>query len=173
MIFFYFLFFFLKCKNAEIATVTCPTAINLQVIELYQLSVSCGEQLAFVLQLLQSSPNLCKLNIVALNVLCSCDITTGTRLLEDPNSYIIKQDLKILNTIMIDGLGGCTLEMLFVKMLLSKSPALERVVVDTDTSEDVNSLRELLRFPCASPKAQIVCRENDGSLFELFENEWF
>ncbi|XP_031122491.1 F-box/FBD/LRR-repeat protein At1g13570-like [Ipomoea triloba] len=55
----------LPCKNPEIATMTFPTAINLQVIELYELNVSCGEKLAFVLQLLQHSPNLCELKITA------------------------------------------------------------------------------------------------------------
>ncbi|XP_019153433.1 PREDICTED: uncharacterized protein LOC109149892 [Ipomoea nil] len=54
-----------KCKNAGIATTTFPTAINLRVIELYELSFSCGEKLAFVLQLLQHSPNLCELKITA------------------------------------------------------------------------------------------------------------
>ncbi|XP_019150402.1 PREDICTED: F-box/FBD/LRR-repeat protein At1g13570-like [Ipomoea nil] len=171
---------FLPCKDAEIATVTFPTTINLQVIELYDLSVSCGEQLAFVLKLLQNSPNLCQLKIGALNCQCSCDITTGTRLLEEPNSCIIKQHLKILNTIIIVGFSGFTLEMLFVKMLLSKSPTLERVVImehgDTDiedASEDVNSWRkELLCFSHASPKAHLVCTENDDSVLELFDYLW-
>ncbi|XP_019150026.1 PREDICTED: F-box/FBD/LRR-repeat protein At1g13570-like [Ipomoea nil] len=172
---------FLLCKDAEIATVTFPTAINLQVIELYDLSVSCAAQFAFVLQLLQNSPNLCQLKIMALDCLCSCDLTMGTRLLEEQYSCIIKQDLKILNTIIIVGFSGVTLEMLFVKMLLSKSPTLERVAimeyVDTDiedTSEDVNSWRkELLCFPRASPEAQLVCGEIDDSVFELFDYMWF
>ncbi|XP_019150446.1 PREDICTED: F-box/FBD/LRR-repeat protein At1g13570-like isoform X2 [Ipomoea nil] len=172
----------LPCKDAEIATVTFPTAINLRVIELYDLSVACAEQLAFVLQLLQHSPNLCELKITALNA-CMCDITTGTRLLEDPNSCILKQDLKILNTVMIEGFSGSIPEKLFVKMLLSKSPALERFLimeyVDIDTSEAEfssyisESLKELLRFPRASPKAQIVCVEHDDTVIGLFDYIWF
>ncbi|XP_019159682.1 PREDICTED: F-box/FBD/LRR-repeat protein At1g13570-like [Ipomoea nil] len=129
----------------EIDTVTFPTAINLQVIELYNLNVSCQERLALVLQLLQHSPNLCELKIT----LADGD---GT-------------DLKILNTIMIDWFSGSTPEKLFVKMLLLKSPALERVLIqegeDIETSVAFKSLRELLRFPRASPKAQIVCMEYD------------
>ncbi|XP_019149951.1 PREDICTED: F-box/FBD/LRR-repeat protein At1g13570-like [Ipomoea nil] len=168
----------LQCKNAEIATVTFPTAINLQVIELYDLSVSCQEQLAFVLQLLQHSPNLCELKITLANGDGLCDITMATRLLEDPNGCIVKQDLKILNTIMIDWFSGSTLEKLFVKMLLLKSPALERVLIqeydDIDTSIAVKSLRELLRFPRASRKAQIVCMECDNSEeSKLFDYIWF
>ncbi|XP_031117014.1 F-box/FBD/LRR-repeat protein At1g13570-like [Ipomoea triloba] len=162
------------CKNAEIARVTLPTAINLKTIDLYELNVSCPEQLAFALQLVQNSPTLCALRILAFNSLCCCDITMGTRLMEDPNSCIIKQDLKILDTIMISGLGGSTLEMLFVKMLLSKSPALKILnimVCADDNSEDVNShLRELLLFPRASPKAQIFCLEQKHKLF-LLNNE--
>ncbi|XP_019150451.1 PREDICTED: F-box/FBD/LRR-repeat protein At1g13570-like isoform X2 [Ipomoea nil] len=157
-----------KCDNAVIATVTFPTAINLQVIELHALSLSCQEHLAFVLQLLQHSPNLCELKITPEDAddICFCeDITMATRLLEDPNGCIVKQDLKILNTIMIDRFSGSTLEKLFVKMFLLKSPALERVLIMEyeyiDTS--VKSLRELLRFPRASPKAQIVCMKCDNN----------
>ncbi|XP_031123454.1 F-box/FBD/LRR-repeat protein At1g13570-like isoform X2 [Ipomoea triloba] len=168
----------LLCKNAEIATVTFPTAINLPVIELYDLSVSCQEQLTFVLQLLQHSPNLCELKIGVADDQCLCDISMATRLLEDPNGCIVKQDLKILNTIMIDRFCGSEPEKLFVKMLLLKSPALERVLIleydDIDTSVAVKSLRELLRFPRTSPKAQIVCMECDDSDESLlFDYRWF
>ncbi|XP_019174285.1 PREDICTED: uncharacterized protein LOC109169853 [Ipomoea nil] len=55
-------------------------------------------------------------------------IEAASRLLKDPESCIISQDLKMLKTIKIDMYCGSTVEMLFVKMLLSKSPILERVV---------------------------------------------
>ncbi|XP_019150425.1 PREDICTED: F-box/FBD/LRR-repeat protein At1g13570-like isoform X2 [Ipomoea nil] len=166
----------LPCKNAGIATTTFPTAINLRVIELYELSFSCGEKLAFVLQLLQHSPNLCELKMTASDN-CMCEITTGTRLLDDPNSCILKQDLKILNTVMIEGFSGSIPEKLFVKVLLLKSPALERFLImeyaDIDTSEAVKSLRELLHFPRASLKARIVCVEHDDTVSGLFNYIWF
>ncbi|XP_019150405.1 PREDICTED: F-box/FBD/LRR-repeat protein At1g51370-like [Ipomoea nil] len=167
----------LPCKSAEIATVTFPTAINLQVIELYDLSIACQERLAFVMQL-QHSPNLCELKIGLTDGLCSCeDITMSTRLLEDPNGCIVKCDLKILNTIMIEWFSGSTPEKLFVKMLLLKSPALERVFIkechDIGTSVAVKSLRELLRFSRASPKAQIVCMDCDDPEESGFDHRWF
>ncbi|XP_031117013.1 F-box/FBD/LRR-repeat protein At1g13570-like [Ipomoea triloba] len=159
------------CKNAEIARVTLPTAINLKTINLYELNVSCPEQLAFALQLLQNSPTLCELKIWAFNDLCCCDITKGIRLMEDPNSCIIKQDLEILDTITIFEFRGSTLEMLFVKTLLSKSPTLRKVrmmVWAGDNSEYVNSrLRELLLFPRASPKAIIFCFERKHQSLSL------
>lgn len=71
----------------------------------------------------------------------------------------------MLKTIKIESFGGSTVEVeiLFVKMLLSISPALERVVIqeyyDMNTSMVVKILRELVRFPRASPNAQIVFLE--------------
>nr|GLL31334.1 F-box/FBD/LRR-repeat protein At1g13570-like [Ipomoea trifida] len=45
---------------------------------------------------------------------------------------------------------------------------------EKDTSEDVNSWRkELLCFPRSSPKAQLVCTENDDYLVGLFDYMWF
>ncbi|XP_019149956.1 PREDICTED: F-box/FBD/LRR-repeat protein At1g13570-like [Ipomoea nil] len=144
------------------------TAINLQVLRLYDLSFACGKELTVVMQLLQKCPNLCELGITANEAVCDRDIEAASRLLEDPDGCFIVQDLKMLNTIKIESFRGFTVETLFVKMLLSKSPALEEVVimecVDIDTSIAVKSLRELLRFPRASPKAQIVCMEHVYSM---------
>ncbi|XP_019149964.1 PREDICTED: uncharacterized protein LOC109146771 [Ipomoea nil] len=41
------------------------TAINLQVLGLYELSFGCEKQLTYAMQLLQKCPNLCELRIMA------------------------------------------------------------------------------------------------------------
>jgi len=94
------------------------------------------------------------------------DKEAGSRLLKDPESCIISKDLKMLKTIKIKMFCGYTVEMLLVKMLLSKSPTLERVVItESHYIEDgctvIKLLRELLCFPRASPKAQIVIKGKD------------
>ncbi|XP_031123517.1 uncharacterized protein LOC116026187 [Ipomoea triloba] len=141
------------------------TAINLQVLGLYELHFGCGKQLTAAMQLLQKCPNLCELGTTPYQEGSKLDKEAASRLFEDPNGCFIVQDLTMLNTIKIDSFWGSTTEMLFVKMLLSKSRALEKIVImessDIDTSIAVKSLRELLRFPRASTKAQIVCLEND------------
>ncbi|XP_031122490.1 F-box/FBD/LRR-repeat protein At1g13570-like [Ipomoea triloba] len=144
------------------------TAINLQVLGLYELRFRCAKQLTTAMQLLQKCPNVCELGITTYQEVSKFDEEAASRLLEDPDGCFIIQDLKMLNTIKIESFRGSTVEILFVKMLLSKSPALEKVVIMEscfiDTSVAVKSLRELLRFPRASPKAQIVCMEHKGAM---------
>ncbi|XP_031123402.1 F-box/FBD/LRR-repeat protein At1g13570-like [Ipomoea triloba] len=151
--------FLLWEEDVEVASF--PTAINLQVIKLDPFDFANEKQLRGVLQLLQKSPNLCELDI---NAACSDDdIAAPSRLLKDPDSCIINQDLKMLKTIKIEYFCGCTLEILFVKMLLLKSPILERIVITESYYRKngymvIKILRELLCFPRASPNAQIVIK---------------
>ncbi|XP_019150427.1 PREDICTED: F-box/FBD/LRR-repeat protein At1g13570-like isoform X2 [Ipomoea nil] len=145
-------------EDVEVASF--PTAINLQVIKLHSFDFANEKQLMGVLQLLQKSPNLCELDI---KECLDDDIEAFSRLLKDPDSCIINQDLKMLKTIKIEQFCGCAIEMLFVKMLLSKSPILERVIIMesyyiNDGYIVIKILRELLCFPRASPKAKIVIK---------------
>ncbi|XP_019175996.1 PREDICTED: F-box/FBD/LRR-repeat protein At1g13570-like [Ipomoea nil] len=172
----------LYLKDVEVASF--PTAINLQVIKLYSLEFAVEKELEVVLQLLQKSPNLCELHFTGAYLdddiedehmeaerleaarLKAARIEAASRLLKDPESCIISQDLKMLKTIEIGMFCGSTIEMLFVKMLLSKSPILERVVITEayhikDGCTVIKFLRELLCFPRASPKAQIVIKGKD------------
>ncbi|XP_019171957.1 PREDICTED: F-box/FBD/LRR-repeat protein At1g13570-like isoform X2 [Ipomoea nil] len=139
-----------------------PTATNLQVIKLYGLRFGCGKQLTVAMQLLQKCPNLCELGIMVMDEQSwGDDKEVASRLLEDPDGCFVIQELKMLNTIKIESFHESALIMLFMKMLLSKSPALERVVIlkpwDMNDSEVSEILRKLECFPRASPKAQIVC----------------
>ncbi|XP_031121040.1 F-box/FBD/LRR-repeat protein At1g13570-like [Ipomoea triloba] len=122
-----------------------PTAINLQVMKLYKLSFGCRKQLTVAMQLLQKCPYLCELGMMV----------------EEEGLSI---ELKMLNTIKIESFRESALIMLFMKMLLSKSPALERVVIlkhwDMNDPEMSKILRKLECFPHASPNAQIVCMGN-------------
>ncbi|XP_019150473.1 PREDICTED: F-box/FBD/LRR-repeat protein At1g13570-like isoform X1 [Ipomoea nil] len=167
----------LNWEDVEVASF--PTAINLQVIKLYSLKFANEKQLKGVLQLLQKSPNLCELDITGT---CSDDdiedehredndiedehLEAASRLLKGPESCIINQNLKMLKIIKIELFCGFTIEMLFVKMLLSKSPILERVVITEsyyikDSYTVIKFLKELVCFPRASPKAQIVIKGKD------------
>ncbi|XP_019150459.1 PREDICTED: F-box/FBD/LRR-repeat protein At1g13570-like isoform X3 [Ipomoea nil] len=127
------------------------------------------------------------LHLETIKVLCldhSCmligsqddDIEVILRLLKDPDSCIVNQDLKMLKTIKINRFRGSTTEMLFVKMLLSKSPKLESVVIQEyyfvhrQYNKVIKSQRELC-FPRASPKAQIIVLGNSmGSVCMQLRN---
>ncbi|XP_031123026.1 F-box/FBD/LRR-repeat protein At1g13570-like [Ipomoea triloba] len=140
-----------------------PTAINLQVMKLYDLDFGCRKQLAVALQLLQKCLNLCELHIIAYKSCWKDDKEDASRLLEEPNSGFVIQELKMLNTIKIESFREFSLEMLFMKMLLSKSPALERVVIVKSwgmNASEVKIQRKLECFPRASPNAQIFYAGN-------------
>ncbi|XP_031103571.1 uncharacterized protein LOC116007116 isoform X2 [Ipomoea triloba] len=141
-----------------------PTAMNLQVMKLYNLLVSCGKQLTVAMQLLKACPNLCELQIMADEISRKDNEEATSRLLEDPDGCFVIQEMKMLNTIKIEAFSDSALEMLFIKMLLSKSPALERVVIVRSEYPRPSKVRKIERklkcFPCASPNAQIICVDN-------------
>ncbi|XP_019188342.1 PREDICTED: F-box/FBD/LRR-repeat protein At1g13570-like [Ipomoea nil] len=134
-----------------------PIAINLQVIKLYSLDFASEKQFTDALQLLKNSPNLCELEIIA-----SYLVSDG---IPEDCGCIIDQDLKMFHTLKIEQFMGSKVQMFFVKMLLSKSPALEKVVIqginNLNPSMTLKISRELLRFPRASPKAEVVYMDNN------------
>jgi len=80
--------------------------------------------------------------------------------LEDPD---IIQELKMLNTIKIQSYHESAVKMLFIKMLLSKSPVLERFIVKFwgMNGPEVRKIQWKLEcFPRASSNAHIVCTDN-------------
>ncbi|XP_031121013.1 F-box/FBD/LRR-repeat protein At1g13570-like [Ipomoea triloba] len=96
------------------------------------------------------------------------DQENASRLLEDGNGCLFIQELHMLNSIKIEAFNHqSALEMLFMKTLLSKSPALERVVIVKSWHRNAFEMRkiqgEFERFPRASPNAQIVCIGNDSA----------
>ncbi|XP_031123435.1 F-box/LRR-repeat protein At1g55660-like [Ipomoea triloba] len=155
----------LKCMNVSMFS----TAINLRVLKLYELDFGCRRQLIVSMVLLQKCPNLCELRIMAHKLGWKDDMTmndAALRLLEDRNSCLYSQELHMLNTIKIEAFSHqSALEMLFMKTLLLKSPALERVVIVKSWRMNASEVRKIQRklecFPRASPNAQIVCTGND------------
>ncbi|XP_031123457.1 uncharacterized protein LOC116026142 [Ipomoea triloba] len=142
-----------------------PTAINLQVMKLYRLNFACRKQLAVAMLLLKKCPNLCELHILGADEIGPKDEReAASRLLEDPDNCVVIQKLKMLNTIKIVSYHSSALNMLFIIMLLSKSPALERFIVKFGcmNAPEVRKIQRMLeRIPRASSYAHIVCTDID------------
>ncbi|XP_019150438.1 PREDICTED: uncharacterized protein LOC109147247 [Ipomoea nil] len=149
-----------------------PTAINLRVLKLYGLHFDYWDHLLVFMQLLQKCPNLCELQILAVEFRGEDD-----NKLNDAASRheLFIQELQMLNTIKIEAFSDkSALEMLFMKTLLSKSRVLERVVILKSWHHMIYSgVRKLQRklecFPRASPNAQIVC---DGNYYAGMYEDW-
>ncbi|CAH9124123.1 unnamed protein product [Cuscuta epithymum] len=129
-----------------------PTAINLEEIKLEGFNIGFGKHLDFAVQLLKKSPKLSMLEI---------HITKGSKasdsgLLEDT----IEDDLRMLETVKLNGFRASEMELCLVKLLLSKSPALHHIVIraarSINDSLHFKAKKKLLNFPRASLKAQIV-----------------
>ncbi|XP_019150022.1 PREDICTED: F-box/FBD/LRR-repeat protein At1g13570-like isoform X1 [Ipomoea nil] len=155
-----------------------PTAINLQVMKLHELNIDCREELAVAMQLLKRCPNLCELHILAQEFGSKDYKEAASRLLEDPDSCFVSNELRMLNTIKIESKCASALQMLFIKMLLSKSPALERFVLkfwDMNALEVRKIQRKLECFPRASSNAHyIVFTDNDNDSMGMdYWQHWF
>ncbi|CAH9119650.1 unnamed protein product [Cuscuta europaea] len=136
----------------EVASAAFPIAINLEEIKLDGFNFAFGKHILFAVQLLKKSPNLLVLEINIQEGFEAVD----SELLEDT----IEDDLRTLETLMLNGFGSSEVEVCLVKLLLAKSPALHHVVIHA--AQSINDLRhfeatkKLLNYPRASSKAQIV-----------------
>ncbi|CAH9148747.1 unnamed protein product [Cuscuta epithymum] len=70
------------------------------------------------------------------------------------------QDLGMLKTVKMESFLASRQEVLFVKAILSNSPVLEKLVIMESAFIDAKIERQVLCFPRASPKAQVVYLKN-------------
>ncbi|XP_031121088.1 F-box/FBD/LRR-repeat protein At1g13570-like [Ipomoea triloba] len=69
---------------------------------------------------------------------------TARTLMRDSDDCFINQDFEMLKTIKIESFSGSILEMHFVKALLSKSPALEKIVIQESADIDATITPSLI-----------------------------
>ncbi|VFQ95338.1 unnamed protein product [Cuscuta campestris] len=114
------------------------------------------------LLLLKRFPNLLVLRIVLGDKPCSTTHAreAAPRMLEDPSGWFDDQDLCKLAIVLVETFSASRQEMLFMKAILSSSPALDKFVIKESSNIDASVAfkfpRELLSFRRASPKAQII-----------------
>ncbi|CAH9082561.1 unnamed protein product [Cuscuta epithymum] len=137
-----------------------PIAQNLQVIELHDFSFAHTNCFTLVIHLLRKCPKLCKLEIIIIKPESYQSGEADPCILRDPDGWFRDQDLSDLRTVEMKSFSGLRQEMLFIKLILSKAPFLEEVLitesVDIDTSVSLEVQREMTSFPHASPKAKVV-----------------
>ncbi|VFR03505.1 unnamed protein product [Cuscuta campestris] len=147
-------------KNAGVAKPSFPTALNIEELWLHDFSFA-AEAFTASIQLLKECPNLLTLGIVLEDEPSFMRAReTISRMLENSSGWLNDHDLCRLENVEIRSFTGSRQEMLFVKAILSNTPALERLVImESDDFDDAQALklsRELLCFPRASPKAQVL-----------------
>ncbi|CAH1451068.1 unnamed protein product [Lactuca virosa] len=118
------------------------------------------DQLRGALCLLRNSPNLRTLgmNLEKLFQKPRVNLGPASSILESLNCLDYK--LYQLQNFVITSIEGSKPEMLFIKLLLSHSPSLEKVTIrpsgSSSVQERLNIAKDVMWFPRASPKAKII-----------------
>nr|GMD65971.1 F-box/FBD/LRR-repeat protein At1g13570-like [Ipomoea batatas] len=148
----------LKLLAADSITSALPVKVNhLRDLTLYGIIFTDLVQISSILCLLHSSPRVHSLEI-RMNVLT---VTASNNLVLQylQERSCMSEEINSLQALNMRYFQGSRAEMLFVKLILACCPALERVsFVDkrVEASEVCNILKELVVFPRASRKAQII-----------------
>ncbi|KAH0711359.1 hypothetical protein KY289_007318 [Solanum tuberosum] len=131
--------------NGQPSTLNCLWHLYLDV------DFSKMDQISNVLQLIKSSPNLRKLRI---SVHATSDNAEAIlKYLDTPSC--LEQPLDKLEHIFINFFKRSKTELLFVKLLLSRTPSLLKMCIDQVADIDVDIALELMRFPRTSPRAEL------------------
>ncbi|KAK4434993.1 hypothetical protein Salat_0662300 [Sesamum alatum] len=139
-----------------------PTNLNhLRVLSLSHIGFEHIVEVKCALCLIRSSPNLQSLKIIS-EKSSDADMETTTRYLKAQQKH--KIPLRRLKIVMIWCISGREPEMEFVKLLLLTATALRKLEFGSayEAKEEArsNMLKQLVSFRRASPKAQIIFRDN-------------
>ncbi|KAA8529248.1 hypothetical protein F0562_033953 [Nyssa sinensis] len=138
-----------------------PTTLDqLKILKLSYICFEELEEVACALLLIKSSPNLQKVKIVAF---AGTDSVTDT-VLEFLNAQGYSDvSWNQLREVEMQCISGMKNELGFIKLLLAKSPMLESMLIEPNSKVDADKgfriLKEVIRFPRASPKAEITYKD--------------
>lgn len=145
---------------------TLPTTLNhLKILELNDICFGEPNEVSIVLCLIRSSPNLAKIKIEA----CTRETTAIDPVLE-LLVLIEMQDgwgvyLNQLREVEMRNLSGIRSELDLIKLLLAKSPMLEKMLIEPNSEvvldKGLRILKKLTRFQRLSPQAQITYYDPD------------
>ncbi|CAH9124152.1 unnamed protein product [Cuscuta epithymum] len=147
-----------------------PTALNLEVIKLFHFIYVDKKPFALLLQLLKKCPKLSELEILMHDKFHEMhgDASSTSA---DPGSWLNGEDINMLKKVKVEQFRGLRYEVLFIKTILSKSPMLEEVVIlespEIDAQTAFRMPREMIKFPRASPKAQIIFLKTQTPIYNL------
>ncbi|CAL5396314.1 unnamed protein product [Camellia sinensis] len=143
-----------------------PTTLShLKILELNDICFGEPNEVSIVLCLIRSSPNLAKIKIEA----CTRETTAIDPVLE-LLVLLEMQDgwgvyLNQLREVEMRNLSGIRFELDLIKLLLAKSPMLERMLIEPNSEvvldKGLRILKKLTRFQRLSPQAQITYYDPD------------
>ncbi|KAM0052522.1 putative F-box domain, FBD domain, leucine-rich repeat domain superfamily [Helianthus debilis subsp. tardiflorus] len=145
--------YFLKFLAAEKFPSSLPHAIKcLQELTFQRFSFGDLDQLQGVLCMLRNSPSLKVLRVTHMQMGPEADLELTSKYIESLDC--LDQTLFMLKTVEITSLEGSRPELLFVKLLLDRSPHLESMIIrpgaKVDVEKRLNIAKDVMLFPRAS-----------------------
>ncbi|KAL7219809.1 hypothetical protein ACSBR2_012802 [Camellia fascicularis] len=151
--------FFIKILAAGGVPHRLPNTANLlKVLALHNFRFNDLDHISCALFLIRSCPNLTKLQIWTCIIMERNHEELVLNRLEAPNC--MDRMLDKLQSVKISYVMGLKPELLFIKLLLARSPVLETIFIqhsaEVDFEKGFSISKELARFPRVSPKAAII-----------------
>ncbi|XP_059290576.1 F-box/FBD/LRR-repeat protein At1g13570-like isoform X1 [Lycium ferocissimum] len=151
----YFLKFFASGTKAE----SLPTRLTrLRCLFIWDYDFDSEDQLFALLSILRSSPNLKTLQFLTLLQWKEGDMEVDVNNFQGPDYG--SQRLNNFQILQINKFRGSRAELLFIRFILVSAPLLRKAILLVDTSlnesQSLKISQELMRFPRASPKSEII-----------------
>ncbi|XP_059306966.1 F-box/FBD/LRR-repeat protein At1g13570-like isoform X1 [Lycium ferocissimum] len=154
--------YYLKSFATELERL--PTCLNsLRALTLFEFDFDDDDQIFSLLGMLKSSPNLEDL-LFLLSSKKNGGVEVNVNHFEGPACRTL--GLNKLQQLKIDNFHGSRTEMLFVRSILSSAPLLLKTIINEDAdsvheSQRLKISKELMGFPRASPKLEIICEQSE------------
>ncbi|PHT62314.1 hypothetical protein T459_33810 [Capsicum annuum] len=141
------------------AGVDCPPMRQLKALHLANYDFDSEDQMFALASILRNSPNLEILSFHMLSQRKKDDMEVDENSSQKPD-YGIQQLLNNLRILQISRFHGSRAELLFIKFILASVPLLQKAILLVETSVceslSLKISKELMRFPRASPKSEII-----------------
>ncbi|XP_060215441.1 putative FBD-associated F-box protein At5g56390 [Lycium barbarum] len=136
-----------------------PTRLTrLRYLYLWDYDFDSKDQLFALLSILRSSPNLKTLQFLMWGQMKKGDMEVDVNNFQEPDYGT--QRLNNFQTLQINSFCGSRAELLFIRFILASAPLLRKAVLLIDTSvsesQSLKISKELMQFPRASPKPEII-----------------
>ncbi|KAJ8542230.1 hypothetical protein K7X08_017096 [Anisodus acutangulus] len=150
--------YFLKIFASDTGAESLPMCLNrLRCLYLWDYNFDSKDQTFALLSILRSYPNLKTLRFLS-GQRKKGDMEVDVNYFEGPGYGT--QRLNNFQALQISNFYGSRAELLFIRFILASAPLLQKVVLLVDTSvsesQSLKISKELMRFPRASPKSEII-----------------
>ncbi|KAK4353683.1 hypothetical protein RND71_025877 [Anisodus tanguticus] len=151
--------YFVKLFASGTGAESLPMLLTrLRCLYLWDYDFDSKDQIFALLSILRNSPNLKVLQLFMSGQRKNGNMEVDVNYFEGPDSGT--QRLNSFQTLQMNRFYGSRAELLFIRFILASAPLLQKAILLVDTSinesQSLKISKELMRFPRASPKSEII-----------------